>query len=126
MVNSVVAAETETDTQGSPNTPTKSAGVNVGSPSSPSKNNRSTTSSTSLYSPTKKRLDALDTVSIDEDSSVFHSCQEDTDTSLAEDTEQTSVSTIHDLSNTLSVGGSLPASPEPAEPISPISWNFSD
>jgi len=152
MVNSVVAAETETDTQGSPNTPTKSTGVYVGSPSSPSKNNRSTTSSTSLYSPTKKRLDALDTVSIDEDSSVFHSCQEDTDTSLVEDTEQTSVSTIHDLSNTLSVGGSLaaspmtikshtitpqtaspltlvpqpPASPEPAEPISPISWNFSD
>jgi len=162
MVNSVVAAETETDTQGSPNTPTKYTGDSgVGSPSTPTRNNRSTTSSTSLYSPTKKRLDALDTVSIDEDSSVFHSCQEDTDNSLVEDTdvEQTSVSTIQDLSNTLSHlsgGGSLcaspvtvksqtstplgaspltlapgsqlqpPASPEPAEPISPISWNYSD
>merc|ERR1719318_2006856 len=117
MVNSVVAAETETDTQGSPNTPTKYTGDSgVGSPSTPTRNNRSTTSSTSLYSPTKKRLDALDTVSIDEDSSVFHSCQEDTDNSLVEDTdvEQTSVSTIQDLSNTLSHlsgGGSLCASP---------------
>ena len=154
--------ETKTDTQGSPNTPTKYTGDSgVGSPSTPTRNNRSTTSSTSLYSPTKKRLDALDAVSIDEDSSVFRSCQEDTDTSLVEDTdiEQTSVSTIQDLSNTLSHlsgGESLgaspvtvksqtstplgaspltlapssqlqpPASPEPAEPISPISWNYSD
>jgi len=141
MVNSVVAAEAETEVHGSPTTPTKST-IYAGSPSSPSKTNRSTTSSTSLYSPIKKRMDALDTLSIDEDSSVFHSCQEDTDTSLVEDPEQTTQSTVHDLSNTLSGGSPVtvksstatpqrdspppPVSPEPAQLTSPISWNYKD
>lgn len=150
MVNSVVAAEQECDIPGSPNSPSKST-IYAESLSSPSKINRSPSSSTSLCSPTKKRLDALDTVSIDEDSSVFHSCQEDTDTSLVEDTDQTTLSTVYDLSNTLS-GGSMgaspvtvksstatpqrdsplilappqPASPEPAQQTSPIQWNFTD
>jgi len=141
MVNSVVAAETETDIHGSPTTtPTKST-IYAGSPGSPSRTNRSTTSSTSLYSPIKKRMDALDTLSIDEDSSVFHSCQEDTDTSLVEEPDQATQSTVHDLSNTLSGGSPVksstvtpqrhspsppPASPEPAQITSPISWNYTD
>ena len=143
MVNSVVAAETETDIHGSPTTtPTKST-IDAGSPSSPSRTNRSTTSLTSLYSPIKKRMDALDTLSIDEDSSVFHSCQEDTDTSLVEDPDQATQSTVHDLSNTLSGGSPVtvksstvtpqrdspsppPASPEPAQLTYPISWNYTD
>merc|ERR1712240_440867 len=75
----------------------------------------------------------------------------DTDTSLVEDTDQTTLSTVYDLSNTLS-GGSMgaspvtvksstatpqrdsplilappqPASPEPAQQTSPIQWNFTD
>jgi len=165
MVNSIVAVETEFDTQDSPQTPTKFSGHTTGSPTTPtSTRNRSITSSTSLYSstmlsPTKRRPEALDTVSIDEDSSAFHSCQEDTDSSLVEDSEVTSVSTVLDLSETLSVrspGGSqgaspvtvkshpstpvqpsplslvssdqtqAPGSPEPSEPISPISWNYTD
>eukprot|EP00092_Neocalanus_flemingeri_P010449 GFUD01011260.1.p1 GENE.GFUD01011260.1~~GFUD01011260.1.p1 ORF type:complete len:1434 (+),score=529.61 GFUD01011260.1:103-4404(+) len=114
MVDSVVAAEAGNDTFDSQNTPTKYNEDSAGSPTTHNRN-RSTTSSNSL-SPTKKRLET-DTVSMDEDSSVFHSCQEDTDTSLVEDCELTSASTMLDLSETLSVesarsaGGSQGASP---------------
>jgi len=116
MVNSVVASETKLAASGSlSNINETITGDRVDSPTSPSKTSRSTCSS-SPCSPTKKLVDNIESVSIDEDSSVFHSCQEDTDNSLIEDPEHSSVNTVMDLSNTLShesLAGSQCATPIP-------------